>query len=147
MTTVKTSRDIGMPVEYVFRKFTDVEHSPAAVSAIKKIEMLTPGGMRLGARWRETRQVFGRLDDADMEVTSFEPNHMYTITHRKAGLRIDTTFRFRPVRGGTKVTVEFALGERGVLPRLLAPLGWVLRGEVAEVLDHDLADLQYSLEH
>jgi len=141
MTTVKTSREIGMPVVYVFRQFTDVAH-PAAVSAIKKIEMLTPGGMRLGVRWRETRQVFGRLDDADMEVTSFERNRMYTITHRKAGLRTDTTFRFRPVRGGTKVTVEFALGERGVLPGLLAPLGWALRGEVADVLNHDLADLQ-----
>jgi hypothetical protein len=64
--------------------------------------------MRLGVRWRETRQVFGRLDDAEMEV-SFERNRMYTITHRKAGLRTDTTFRFRPVRGGTKVTVEFAV--------------------------------------
>ena len=67
MTTVKTSREIGMPVVYVFRQFTDVEHSPAAVSAIKKIEMLTPGGMRLGVRWRETRQVFGRLDDANAD--------------------------------------------------------------------------------
>jgi uncharacterized protein YndB with AHSA1/START domain len=147
MTAVQASTEIGMPVVYVFRKFTDVERSPEHVSAIKKIEMLTAGGVRLGARWRETRSVFGRVDDADMEVTSFELNRMYTITHHKAGVRIDTTFRFRPARGGTKVTVEFVLGSGGLPPGLLAPLEWALKGEVAEVLSHDLADLKHSLEY
>ena len=52
---------------------------------------LTPRGFELGARWRETREVLGHLDTAEMEVTAFERNRSYTITHHKAGVRIDTS--------------------------------------------------------
>jgi hypothetical protein len=133
VTIMKASTEIGMPVVHVFRKFVDIERSPANVSAIAKIEMLTPGGVRLGARWRETRQIRGRVDDAEMELTSFEQNRMYTITRHNADVRIETTFWFRPAPGGTKVTVE-----------LVAPLEGAVNSEVAEMLKHDLADLKQS---
>ena len=45
--------------------------------------MLTTGPFQLGTRWRETREVLGRLDDAEMEVTAFELNRQYTLTHYK----------------------------------------------------------------
>jgi uncharacterized membrane protein len=145
--SVKASTEIGMPVVHVFRTFTDVERAPARVAAIRKVEMLTQGGVRPGARWIETRHVLGRVDDAEMEVTAFERNRMYTITHQKAGVRIDTTFRFRPAPGGTKVTVELNFGKGGVPPGLLAPLEWAVKSDVAVVLTRDLADLKYAVEH
>ena len=147
MTSVEVSKRIGMPVVNVFRTFTDIEHGPQHVSAIKKIEMLTPGRVGLGTRWRETRDVFGRLDDADMEITAFERNRTYTITHTKVGIRIDTIFRFRPAPGGTDVTVEFALRSGGVPPGFFSPLGWVLESAATDVLKHELEDLKHVLEH
>ena len=147
MTITRITKDIAMPVVYVFRKFTDIERSAANVSAIKKIEMLTSGGFGVGVRWRETREVLGRLDDAVMEVTSFDRNRMYTIRHYKAGVRIDATFRFKPVPGATRVTVEYELGSDTVATGLLAPIAWAIRREVAEVLDRDLADLKQTLEY
>ena len=36
--------------------------------------MLTPGVVHLGSRWRETREVLGRDDSAEMEITAFELN-------------------------------------------------------------------------
>jgi quercetin dioxygenase-like cupin family protein len=45
MATVTVSNQIAAPVERVFQLFTDVDHGPAHVSGIKKIEMLTPGQM------------------------------------------------------------------------------------------------------
>jgi hypothetical protein len=126
--------------------FTDIEHGSAHVSDIKGIEMLTVGPVRRGTRWRETRDTMGVSDSAEMEITSFERNRTYTITHHKAGVRIDTTFWFEPAPGGTKVSIEFELEAGGLPPGFLAPLGWAIEGKVARVLRDDLADLKQAVE-
>jgi uncharacterized protein YndB with AHSA1/START domain len=146
MATIKVSNVIAAPVDRVFQLFTDIEHGPAHVSDIKRVEMLTPGGVRRGTRWRETRDIVGVQDSAEMEITSFERNRMYTITHHKAGVQLDTTFWFEPVDGGTNVTIEFELEPGGVPPGFLAPLGWAIEGKVKQVLSHDLADLKHAIE-
>ena len=146
MTTVAVSNEIAAPVERVFQTFSDIEHGPAHVTGIKKLEMMTAGPVHVGTRWLETREVMKNLDTAEMEITAFERNRMYTITHHKAGVRIDTTFWFEPSPRGTKVTVEFDLGSGGIPPGLLSPLGWAIAGKVESVLNHDLADLKRSVE-
>jgi len=72
MATITVSNQIAAPVAAVFERFTDLEGSPARVSGIKSIEILTTGRFGPMTRWRETREVLGRLDTADMEVTAFE---------------------------------------------------------------------------
>jgi hypothetical protein len=146
VATVKVSSDIGAPVGDVFARFTDIQQGPAQVSGIKDIQMLTPGGFSLGTRWRETREVLGRRDEAEMEVTAFEMNRGYTITHHKGGVRIDTVFTFEPLPGGTRVSIEFGLNSQGLPPGLLSPLEWAISGKVRDVLTRDLADLKASLE-
>lgn len=146
MSTVKVSSDIGAPLEAVFARFTDVQFGPIHVSGIKDVQMLTPGGFGPGSRWRETRRVLGRLDEAEMEVTAFEMNRTYTITHHKSGVRIDTVFTFAPSPTGTVVSIEFGLNEHGLPPGLLAPLEWAISGRVRDVLTKDLSDLKASVE-
>jgi uncharacterized protein YndB with AHSA1/START domain len=146
MATIKVSNVIDAPLERVFQMFTDIEHGPAHVSDIKRIEILTPGPIRRGTRWRETRNLVGVQDSAEMEITSFERNRMYTITHHKAGVQVDTSFWFEPVDGGTNVSIEFELEPGGVPPGFLAPLGWAIEGKVKQVLSHDLADLKHAIE-
>ena len=108
--------------------------------------MMTPGRFGLGTKWLETREVLGLTDSAEMEVTSFERDKTYTITHHKGGVRIDTVFWFEPVGDATKVTVEFEIESDGLPPGLLAPINWAIGGKVRDVLGHDLADLKTSLE-
>jgi len=146
MATITVSNVVAAPVERVFQLFTDIEHGPAHVSDIKRIEMLTPGPVRLGTRWRETREIMGVNDSAEMEITSYERNRTYTITHHKMGVQIATTFWFEPAEGGTKVSIEFELESGGVPPGLLAPLGWAVEGRVRQVLEHDLTDLKHTIE-
>jgi hypothetical protein len=146
MATVNVSSHIAAPIARVFQHFTDLEHGPAHVSGIKKLEMLTPGGFGLGTRWRETRDVLGVLDSADMEVTSFQHDRTYTISHSKGGVRIDTMFWFEPLGDGTKVSIEFELDTAGLPPGLLTPLNWAIAGKVRDVIEHDLKDLKTSLE-
>jgi uncharacterized protein YndB with AHSA1/START domain len=146
MTTVTVNTQVAAPVERVFEVFTDLEHGAQRVSNIQEIEVLTTGGFHLGTRWRETREVLTQIDSAEMEVTAFERNRTYTITHHKAGTRIDAAFTFEPCGDGTKVQVEFVLDSHGLPPLLLAPLGWVTAGKVRDVITRDLADLKASLE-
>jgi hypothetical protein len=146
MTTVTVDNQVAAPVERVFEVFTDLEHSAERVSNIQKIGVLTTGGFKLGTRWLETREVLGRLDSAEMEVTAFERNRTYTITHHKAGTRIDTVFTFEPFEDSTKVRIEFVLDGHGLPPGLLAPMGWAIAGKVRDVISSDLTDLKKSME-
>jgi hypothetical protein len=81
-----------------------------------------------------------------MEVTSFEKDRTYTITHQKGGVRVDTVFYFEPAGSGTKVSIEFALDTAGLPAGLLTPLGWAVAGKVRDILSQDLADLKSSAE-
>jgi carbon monoxide dehydrogenase subunit G len=146
MATIRVSQEIGAPLEDVFTLFTDVEQGARSVSGIKKIEMMSIGPLHLGSKWNETREVLGRLDAAEMEITAFERNRTYTITHRKGGVRIDAVFTFEPSPGGTRVSVDFGLNPQGLPPALLSPLEWAMAGKVRAVLDRDLRELKESAE-
>ncbi len=146
MTTITVATEIAAPVERVFEVFTDLEHSAERVSNIKNVDVLTVGGFKRGTRWIETRDVLGRVDSAEMEVTAFDPNRTYTITHHKAGAQIAAVFTFEPAGDGTRVRVEFALESHGLPPGALAPVRWAIGDKVRDVIGHDLADLKTFLE-
>ena len=146
MTTVTVTSQIEAPVDRTFAMFTDLDNATEHVSAIKEVEMMTTRGFELGTRWLETREVLGRLDSAEMEVTAFEKNKSYTITHHKAGTRVDTVFTFEPSGTGTQVSIEFGLDSQGLPPGLLAPVSWAIAGKVRDALGHDLADMKKSVE-
>ena len=146
MTTVTVATVIAAPVEQVFDAFTDVEHGAERVTNIQKIEMLTVGGLRLGSRWLETRAMLGHQDTVEVEVTAFEQNRTYTITHHKAGARIDAVFTFDPVDGQTSVQIEFILKSHGLPPGALAPVRWAMASTVRDVIGQDLEDLKAFIE-
>ena len=146
MTTVTVATTIAAPIDQVFDVFTDVEHTAGRVTNIQKIEMMTLGAPRLGSRWLETRSVMGRQDTVEMEVTAFEQNRTYTITHYKAGARIDAVFTFEPVDGETRVQIEFILKGHGLPPGALAPVRWAMASTVRDVIGQDLDDLKAFIE-
>jgi len=174
MTRLTVDTHVASPVDRVFAAFTDLAHSAERVSNIQKIELLTIGDFKLGTRWLETRKVLGHLDSAEMEVTAFERNRTYTITHHKGGMAVDATFTFEPVDGDdpaqnflpqaaplpmyrepkapgirsetTRVQIEVVLGSHGLPPGLSAPVAWALAGKVRDQISRDLADLKQSLE-
>jgi uncharacterized membrane protein len=147
MANVTVSAYIAAPVERVFEVFSDIEGSAGRVSNIQRIEMLTLGGVRLGARWFETRTVPGGPGTAEMELTAFEQNRSYTITHYKAGARIDGRFSFRSVAGGgTYVEVEYALDAGGRPAGAATTVHWMIGEFVRDVLTQDLGDLKAFIE-
>jgi len=126
--------------------FTDIEHGAEHVSNIRKVEVMTAGEFTLGTRWLETRALFGQQDTAEMEVTAFERNRTCTITHHKAGARIEIVFVFEPLDHGTKVRIDFDLRSPGLPPGAMAPLRWAIAGKVREAIAQDLEDLKRAIE-
>jgi uncharacterized membrane protein len=146
MTTVSVATEIAAPVEQVFAVFSDFEHSAGRVSNIRKVELLTVNGSGPGVRWLETRHVLGREDTAEMEITAYEQNRTYTITHHKGGARIDTVFAFTPLDDRTTVRVEFKLQSDGLPPGTMVPVRWAIADKVRAEIAHDLADLKAFIE-
>lgn len=146
MTTVTVATEIAAPVDRVFEAFTDVEQSAGRVSNIRRTEFLTVGGFKLGARWLETREVLGREDTAEMETTAYERNRTYTITHHKAGARLDAVFTFTPNDDHTTVRVDFDLQRGGLPPGAASVAQWAIADSVRDVIGHDLADLKRFIE-
>jgi polyketide cyclase/dehydrase/lipid transport protein len=144
-TTIAVSAHIAAPLTRVFDRFTDLEHAPEHVSGIVRIERLSEGRFGVGISWRETRRVLGRIDSAAMEVSAFDRYRGYTITHHKAGVRIDAAFTFDASAAGTLVAIEFSLDGR-MPAALLTPVNWAIAGKVQHVLLGDLTDLKASLE-
>ena len=81
-----------------------------------------------------------------MEVTAFERNRTYTITHQKAGARIDAVFTFEPVDDRTRVQIEFVLESHGLPPGTMAPVRWAIANKVRDVIGHDFEGLKAFIE-
>src|SRR5690606_37390928 len=87
MPKIEVSRSVNAPPATVFEMLTDLEGAPRRIPAIQKIEMLTPGPVGVGTRFRETRVMFGREASETMEFVAFEPGRSYTVTAFSCGTR------------------------------------------------------------
>ena len=146
MATIRVGTLVRAPLARVFQVFTDIEESAGRVRNIKKIEMLTPGAIKSGSRWRETRELMGQTASEELQITAFEVNGMYTITCDTHGTRFDCTFRFTDATDGTDVTAELDIIPQSFGARLVAPFGALVLSNVEKSLEQDLTDLRHAIE-
>ncbi|MGE3274368.1 MAG: SRPBCC family protein [Vicinamibacterales bacterium] len=146
MATVRVGTLVRAPLDRVFQVFTDIEGSAERVRNIRQIELLTPGAIKRGSRWRETRELMGQVASEELEITAFELNRAYTITCDTHGTRFDCTFRFAQVPDGTDVTAELDIIPQSFGAMLVAPFGAMLLATVQRNLEQDLADLRHTIE-
>jgi hypothetical protein len=133
---------VAAPVREVFALFTDFAHAAGRVRGIKKVEVLTPGPVGVGTRFRETRVLFNREATEEMEVTAFEPGRGYTLGCQSCGAVYASAFRFEPDGDGTLVTLDFEARARSLLAKLMAPLSFLMMGTVKKCIRQDLDDLK-----
>lgn len=147
MKPIDVSITVAAPPDHVFAIFTDLAGAPDRISGIKKVELLTPGPVRVGTKWRETR-VFGKREATEvLEVTELRPNESFGVGCTSCGCRYDSTFRFERAGSGTKVTATMQ-GTALTLPaKLFAPLfGAWMRGMMTKCVQQDLGDAKRAAE-
>jgi carbon monoxide dehydrogenase subunit G len=147
MKPIEVSTTIAAAPERVFAIFTDLAGAPSRMSGIKRVELLKPGPVRVGTKWRETR-VFGKREATEvLEVTEMRPNESFGVGCSSCGCRYDSTFRFERAGSGTKVTATMRGTAMTLSAKLFAPLlGALMRGMMTKCVQQDLGDAKRAAE-
>lgn len=146
MTTVHHSDHIDAPQHEVFEVCSDFAHAAERIEDIQHIEVLTPGPIGVGTRFRETRRMFGKDASEEMTVRVFDPPNRYVVTAASHGSEFTTTFRFTPEGSGTRVDVEFQSKPISFGAKLMSPLMFLMSGMLRKCLAKDVSDLKRFLE-
>lgn len=143
---ITVEQDIGAPAEAAFAAITDIHSWPNVISAIEKIEVLTPGVVGVGTRFRETPQMFGRSATEEMTVARIDPPSQFVLTAHNHGVDYTAAHTIEPAANGCRVAVNFE-GEPVKMPaRVMAFLMQPLAGHLRRALQKDLDDLKHALE-
>jgi uncharacterized protein YndB with AHSA1/START domain len=134
------------PPKAVFRAAADIAAWPRFMSAVETVEVLTPGAVTLGTRFRQTRSMFGRRASEEMTVASLEPPRRLVLTAHNHGTAYRLVHEFALAGTGTRVSLTFSGQPATLMARLLAPLGAMMQGAVRRQLTADLADLAREAE-
>ena len=130
----------------VFALVADIARWPDFMSAIERLEVLTPGPVAVGTRFRETRTMFGRSASEEMTVAEFAPPHRLVLSAHNHGTAYRSEHIFEPAGEGTRLRMVFGGVPTSVLAKLMVPLGWLFLGAVKRQLAADLADLKREAE-
>jgi hypothetical protein len=148
MKPLHVREHIEAPCEQVFARAADFARAPETITAIKKIEMLTPGPTRVGTRFRETRVMFGREATEEMEVVAFEPPRRIALGAESCGCRYHSELRFTPAAGGgTDVEMTFVGTPLTLFAKIVGGLMLpLMKKAMVKACGQDLRDLKAAVE-
>jgi carbon monoxide dehydrogenase subunit G len=143
---IDTSCHVAAPPERVFAIAIDIPRWPERISAIDRIELLTPGPVGVGTRFRETRTMHGREASEEMTFESIDPPRTFVLVAESHGARYRAEHTFDPEGDGTRLTLTFESVPVTLAARLLTPLALIMRGPLRRQLAQDLSDLKRAAE-
>ena len=146
MSTIVLSQHVTAPQSATFNAFADFPNAAGRIPDVLKIELLTPGPVKKGTRFKETRKVFGRPATETMEVTTYEPYRRYELATTSGGTAFTTEFKFIPEKGGTRVDVTLTTKPLTLFAKLMLPLGWLMKGALARCVKRDVAGIKTYVE-
>jgi carbon monoxide dehydrogenase subunit G len=147
MSDVEVSRTVRAPVERVWEVFTDLSRAAERLSGVEKIDVLTLGGFKVGATWRETRTLHGKTSVEQMTVTMCEPPNHYLIEAQSKGMHYKSEFTFTPEGEDTLVRMTFGTEPHGAVGKVVGVvLGGIMSRAVTKTMQQDLDDLADAAE-
>lgn len=106
MSKATSSRIINAPLETVFDVVAHVENFPKAVPEITHVEVLTEIKNGTGTRFRETRDIEGRIVSNDIDVTDYKLNTFARTVFESNDIIWDSIFEVAMQAEGTLLTLE-----------------------------------------
>lgn len=142
MATFECTAAVAAPQGRVFELFTDLPRAAERIQAIKRLELLTPGPLRVGSRFRETRVVLGKEATEEFEVTEFEPSTRYAVSCVSCGVRFGMRFAFRSQTPGTHIAMSVSTEPVTWFAKLMSPMAGIMLKQCAKGFEADIADLR-----
>ena len=146
MASFTVKQHVNAPVERVFDLASDFAGCPKFINGIKKIEMLTPGPVGVGTRFKETRIMFKKEATETMEVVAWDPPRGYALGAESCGATIRSDLRFLSKDGGTRIEMTTSWTANSFFAKLMSPLGALMAGSMKKMVQKDLDDLAASIE-
>lgn len=143
---VTIREQIAAPPERVFAAASDFANAPGKIAGILRVEMLTPGPLAVGTRFRETRKMFGKEASEEMTVAELEPPRRYVLVAESHGTRYRSELRFEPQGAGTEVAMTFRAEPLTSFAKVMSVLMKPMIKSVGKLCAKDLADLKRSIE-
>lgn len=146
---VRAQRDIIAEPAEVWTVLTELERFPKVLTAVDSVERLAGTGLEVGARWRETRRMFGKLVTEELWVAAVEPMRRLVVHSESKGAVYETVFEIVPSSLGTRLSVTF--GAETSEASAGQKLSWALLGPLGSkatktALEQDLADIGAAVE-
>jgi len=145
--TLTFTKRINAPAGRVFEVLANPSGWAEAVEAIRKVEVLTPGPVGKGTRFRETRVMFGKEATETMEFTEFEPGKGFTIGCESCGVRYSTRHELREENGATELTMRMECRPLTIMTKVMSPvMGLLMGAAMRKCMAKDLEDLKKAVE-
>lgn len=140
---------IDAPPERVYQVCTDLDRAGGWMNGLIRIEWLTNGGFREGARWREVRKIFGKEAAEEFEVRSSHPPQSFTLYvdgSKGSSKRGEYLFEhtLKPERGGTLFAMDARISGMGWLGKILGP---IMKGGFRKAIHKDVMSMKAFIEN
>ena len=133
---------IDRPVTEVFDYLADLRHVPEWNWAIETTEQLTPGAIRVGTAFRQTRHTPSRSVEY-LSITALEPDELIAINGDLGPF--SSTVDYALYRDGTSTRIDNRIQlESTGAARIVAP---VVSRSIARSVADNLTTLKQKLEH
>ncbi len=146
MKPITITEHVSAPPAATFAAFADFPNAAGRVPDILKVEMLTPGPVKKGTQFKETRKMFGKEATETMEVTAYDPPSRYDLSAVSCGVAFTSGFRFVPEKGGTRVDFTLTTQAQTFFSKLMAPMGWLMKGSMVKCMKRDFAAIKTHVE-
>ena len=130
------------PPDLTWAMASDFANASGRIKGITKVEMVTPGPVGVGTRFREWR---GR-QNVDMEVTAWSPPRSYTLRGYAMGTEFSSDIRCVPDGPGTRLEMEIHVRPQTVVAKMLSPLLALMTRVMVKTCTKDLADIAAAAE-
>lgn len=121
MATFEMTEWIARPPKEVFQFVTDAANAPKVVSSVVRVEPLSDGPLGVGTRYRETRLIQGKEQQAELEVVAFDSGSRYSVRNETQGIETIYDYVFSPENEGTRIDLTCHVTARG-LKKAMVPL-------------------------
>ena len=121
MTGFNMSEWVARPPKEVFDFITTSENASKIVQSVTSLVKLTDGPVRVGTRYRETRLMGGKEQQAELEIVEFEPTQKYAMQNVTSGIETVYRYNLQPERDGTRINLVCEVKAKGI-KKLMLPL-------------------------
>jgi len=95
---------INRPQQEVFDFVTNLSNDPQWQNRIESVERLSDGPIGIGSTWRYITSTLGRKNEADIQMTSYDPPHQSSVKAVSGPVPFENTHTFQAKDGGTLLT-------------------------------------------